>query len=66
MPRKVRISLICLAILGAYLFGLYSGGHYYRASWMMGAIPQAARSFFFPGSDTVQLEREIEGILQEN
>ena len=45
------------------LFGLYWGGHYYRIASVAGVLPESVRSFFFSGSNLVQLGSQIEGIL---
>lgn len=66
MPRIFRVFLIALSISVAFLAGLYFGGHYYRLSFAVGMLPDPVRTALFPGDDLLQLEREIEGILQEN
>ena len=65
MPRFFRGFFITLAIATAFLSGIYFGGHYYRLSPLLNLFPGAVRAAFFPGDNTVQLEREVEGILEE-
>ncbi len=65
MPRFFRVFFITLAISLAFLAGIYFGGHYYRLSLFLSLIPDSVRNAFFPGDNTLQLEREIEGILEE-
>ena len=65
MPRFFRVFFITLAISVAFLSGIYFGGHYYRLSPLLNVLPEPVRDAFFPGDDTLQLEREIEGILEE-
>lgn len=65
MPRFFRGFFITLAISVAFLSGIFFGGHYYRLSPLLNIIPASVRGAFFPGDNTLQLEREIEGILQE-
>ena len=65
MPRFFRVFFITLAISVAFLSGIYFGGHYYRLSLLLNIFPEPVRNAFFPGDNTLQLEREIEGILQE-
>ncbi len=65
MPRIFRVFFIILAISVAFLSGIYFGGHYYRVSPLINLFPEALRGAFFPGDNTLQLEREIEGILEE-
>lgn len=66
MPRILKVFFITLAISLAFLVGIYFGGHYYRMSPLIGLLPESVRSAFFPGDNLLQLEREIEGILEEN
>ncbi|MCL4472390.1 MAG: S41 family peptidase [Actinobacteria bacterium] len=65
MPRFFRVFFISLAVAVAFLAGIYFGGHYYRLSVFIDALPHAVQNFFFPGNNTLQLEREIENILEE-
>ncbi|MHB1325161.1 MAG: S41 family peptidase [Thermoleophilia bacterium] len=65
MPRFFRGFFITLAISVAFLSGSYFGGHYYRLSPLLNIFPAPVRNAFFPGDNTLQIEREIEGILQE-
>lgn len=66
MPRIFRVFFIALAISVAFLIGIYFGAHYYRASLLIGLLPSGVRSALFPGENMLQLEREVEGILQDN
>lgn len=66
MPRIFRVFFIALAISAAFLLGIFFGGHYYRASPLIGLLPDSIRSAFFPGDNLLRIEREIEGILEEN
>lgn len=65
MPRVLKVFFITLAISVAFLVGVYFGGHYYRLSFLIGLFPDSVRAALFPGDNLLQLEREIEGILQE-
>src|SRR5665648_673398 len=65
MPRFFRVFFIALALSVAFLSGIYFGGHYYRMSLLLHALPGPVREAFFPGDNTLQLEREIQGILEE-
>jgi carboxyl-terminal processing protease len=65
MPRFFRVFFIALALSVAFLSGIYFGGHYYRLSTLLHIFPEPVRSAFFPGDNTLQLEREVEGILEE-
>lgn len=66
MPRIAKVFFIALSISLAFLVGIYFGGHYYRMSPLIGLLPESLTSAFFPGDNLLQLEREIEGILEEN
>ncbi|MBE0429879.1 MAG: S41 family peptidase [Thermoleophilia bacterium] len=66
MPRFFRPFLIALTVAVTFLAGIYVGGHYYRISPLISALPADVRSALFPGDDLLQLQREIEGILREN
>jgi len=66
MPRIFRVFFISLAVSVAFLLGTFFGAHYYRASLLIGQLPQSLRSVLFPGENLLQLEREVEGILQDN
>lgn len=66
MPRIFRAFFILLAISAAFILGIFFGGHYYRISPLIGALPGPIRSAFFPGNEVLQLEREIEGILKDD
>jgi len=61
----MRVFLIALAITVALLSGIFIGGHYYRLSPLINIFPEPVRNAFFPGDNTLQLEREVEGILEE-
>jgi len=65
MPRFFRVFFIALAISVAFLAGIYFGGHYYRLLPVFNLLPESVRNAFFPGDSTLQLEREVEGILEE-
>lgn len=65
MPRFFRVFFIVLALSVAFLSGIYFGGHYYRLSLLLHVLPEPVRNAFFPGDNTLQLEREIQGILEE-
>lgn len=70
MPSGLRVFFIAFSVWLAFVFGavlgVYFGGHYYRLSPLMSLLPQSVRTFLFPGDNLLQLEREIEGILNEN
>lgn len=66
MPRFFRVFFIILAVSAAFLTGIFFGGHYYRVSPLIGLLPDGFRGVFFPGDNLLQLEREVEGILEEN
>jgi carboxyl-terminal processing protease len=66
MPRVFRVFFITLAISVAFLLGIFFGGHYYRVSPLISVLPSGIRSVFFPGEGLLQLEREVEGIIEEN
>lgn len=65
MPRFFRVFFIALAVSTAFLVGIFFGGHYFRVSPLIALLPQSVRSAFFPGDDMLQLEREVEGLLEE-
>jgi len=65
MPRFFRVFFIAMALSVAFLSGIYFGGHYYRLSLLLHVLPEPVRNAFFPGDNTLQLEREIQGILEE-
>ena len=65
MPRFFRGFFIALAISVAFLSGIYFGGHYYRLLPLLNIFPASVRNAFFPGDNMLQIEREVEGILQE-
>jgi carboxyl-terminal processing protease len=67
MGRPFRPFLITfLVLLAVFISGIYIGGHYYRLSPFFSLLPDNVRNAFFPGDDLVQLQREVEGILEEN
>lgn len=66
MPRFFRVFFILLAVSVALLIGIFFGAHYYRASLLIGLLPDNVRAALFPGENMLQLEREVEGILQDN
>ncbi|MFA6000848.1 MAG: S41 family peptidase [Thermoleophilia bacterium] len=65
MPRVFKIFFITLTVSVAFLLGLYFGGHYYRLSLVFYALPDSVRNVFFPGDNILQLQREVEGILED-
>lgn len=65
MPRAFKVSLIILAVFFAFFAGLYTGGHYYRLSFLFAAMPDGVRSALFPGDNLLQVIREADNILEE-
>lgn len=67
MQTRFRPFLFTFLLLFAvFISGIYIGGHYYRLSPLINLLPVSVRDAFFPGDNLVQLQREVEGVLEEN